>query len=790
MSKPTLLTAGNIVIKKWMTPVEKRKAEHESSIDFILDFISDRTPSRRGGESKIKPKGFGEKVLLLKSGTGSGKSTVLPPGLYDRFFDNLHKNIGITEPRILTTVDIPLGILSYNPQLKLGQNIGYQTGSIIKKPVKGIVFMTVGIILEQLKTLTDEELIKKYMFILIDEVHEREENLDLTLLYLKGFLERNYDNPDCPMIILMSATFDETTLMKYFKVPKENYIEVTGRTFPKEINYEKYPVTNWINRISELVVQIHTHSSEEPKDKDILIFVSSGKQIADATDELNKLNLNTDFIKHGYILPIRLDSESYKKGGREYQNLFAPINQLSVEVKGKLNRIVRRVIIATNVAETGVTIDSLRYCIDTGFVISVEFNPVYAVTTVLRKNVTQGMSEQRAGRVGRKAPGIVYLLYTKEMFDMFLKDQYPQLITNEITNNLLGDMIRETRAELSNPISLDFSEEKDIVIYSKPFNALSLDFLTYPSSASIQYSLEKLYTLGFITQIGSTMAPYKKKKNGEIIPTAMGIMANQIRKTKLENIRMIFAGYQHGCNILDLITITTLAQGRWTDIASKRRGEFQPMNPLNLKNKEQVALYNKIVFADEFIEYLFIWLMFMNVVEEQSKKKNPDLDKIKKWVEDHNLKYDGLLDVASRRDELIESFVNLGYNPFWNGLGLKRGSYNLINILRHNLEDGIEEIKKIKRCIYEGYRMNMATYNSIINKYVMDYKKVEIDIVDSQLISPLPLVDDIKQARPQNIIIGELTLNPMGAVYGFFANTISVVDGFVEFDHGLPENYP
>lgn len=790
MSKPTLLTAGNIVIKKWMTPVEKRKAEHESSIDFILDFISDRTPSRRGGESKIKPKGFGGKVLLLKSGTGSGKSTVLPPGLYDRFFDNLHKNIGITEPRILTTVDIPLGILSYNPQLKLGQNIGYQTGSIIKKPVKGIVFMTVGIILEQLKTLTDEELIKKYMFILIDEVHEREENLDLTLLYLKGFLERNYDNPDCPMIILMSATFDETILMKYFKVPKENYIEVTGRTFPKEINYEKYPVTNWINRISELVVQIHTHSSEEPKDKDILIFVSSGKQIADAMDELNKLNLNTDFIKHGYILPIRLDSESYKKGGREYQNLFAPINQLFVEVKGKLNRIVRRVIIATNVAETGVTIDSLRYCIDTGFVISVEFNPVYAVTTVLRKNVTQGMSEQRAGRVGRKAPGIVYLLYTKEMFDMFLKDQYPQLITNEITNNLLGDMIRETRAELSNPISPDFSEEKDIVIYSKPFNALSLDFLTYPSSASMQYSLEKLYTLGFITQIGSTMAPYKKKKNGEIIPTAMGIMANQIRKTKLENIRMIFAGYQHGCNILDLITIATLAQGRWTDIASKRRGEFQPMNPLNLKNKEQVALYNKIVFADEFIEYLFIWLMFMNVVEEQSKKKNPDLDKIKKWVEDHNLKYDGLLDVASRRDELIESFVNLGYNPFWNGLGLKRGSYNLINILRHNLEDGIEEIKKIKRCIYEGYRMNMATYNSIINKYVMDYKKIAIDAIDSQLISPLPLIDDIKQARPQNIIVGGLTLNPMGAVYGFFANTISVVDGFIEFDHGLPENYP
>lgn len=275
MSKPTLLTSGNIVLQKWMSAIEKRQAEHDISLNFILDFISNRMPSRRGQMAKIKSKNMGDKIIILKSGTGSGKSTTLPVGLYDRFFENLHKNVIITEPRILTAVDIPLTILPYNPQFKLGQNIGFQTGSIIKKPVKGINFVTIGVLLEILKTLTDEEIINKYMFIIIDEVHEREENLDLTLLYLKGFLERNYDNPDCPMLILMSATFDETIFIQYFKVPKHHYIEVTGKTFPKEINYEQYAVTNWLNRISELVRNIHTSNIEEPKNKDILIFVGS-----------------------------------------------------------------------------------------------------------------------------------------------------------------------------------------------------------------------------------------------------------------------------------------------------------------------------------------------------------------------------------------------------------------------------------------------------------------------------------------------------------------------------------
>ena len=597
--------------------------------------------------------------------------------------------------------------------------------------------MTVGILLQHVKTLTDEELIKKYMIIMIDEVHERSENVDLVLFYLKGFLERNYDNPDCPILILMSATFEKEVFMKYFNIPPNNYIEVIGKTYPTKIHYEEFPVPNWVEKTIELITKIHTSEeglidtgiipdkdSQDKSDfaqgglgsliieknkminkgkefRDIMVFVSSSMKIKEIIKELNKLNQNSDFNKAGYILPIRLDSASFNKGGIHYQNLFIPINKATVEVDNKKVNVNRKVIIATNVAETGVTIEGLKYLIDTGFVISVEFNPIYAVTSIIIKNVTKGMMTQRIGRVGRKAPGVAYLLYTKEIVDNFLVDQYPELITKEITSSLLASIIRDTDAELvetSLKSNSEFLEDGIIIDNSNipykiscanPFSILSLDLLTYPSTDSINYSLEKLYILGFITQNGSTLAPYKKRNNGQIVPTIMGFLANKIRKIKIENIRMIFAGYKYGCNILDLITIAIFLEGSWFDISHKKRRELKAINPLNLKTDEEARLYQRLIIADEFIEYLWIWLLYMDKIDQEHtralKKSNYkfNLDNVKQWAVDNNYKYDWLLKITSFRDEIIESFINLGYNPYWNGLNLKRGTYNLLNIIRN-----------------------------------------------------------------------------------------------------------
>ena len=746
---PTLLESGAIVIEKWMPSNKKLLAENQVSLEFLIDHIAERTPSRRGNFPSIKPKNIGYKVLLLKSGTGSGKSTTIPPALYNRFFENLKKNVGITQPTRATTQSIPYDIIKWNRELKMEENIGYQTGEIVKKPVRGIHFMTVGILLQHFKTLTDEEIISKYMFIMIDEVHQRNVDVDSALFLIKKFLERNYENPDCPMIILMSATFEKEIFIEYFDIPKENYIEVRGQTFPKKLYFEKNSLLNWQERAAEIVKEIHT-SEEGMKDigvkdesqnngdnnsndqlivrndqliitdkqeknigsevRDIIIFVainSDGNQLA---YKLNMLNLDDEFIKGGYISVVNINSSLFSKKGIEYKNLTLKIENLKtklpknnikkgggkiptlkdIEWDDKQFNVVRRIIITTPVLETGMTIHTLKYCIETGFVFNPEFNPVFGVNMLLKKNVTQGSSEQRIGRIGRVAPGVGYYLYTKNTFDLFLKDKHPELLTTEITNTLLSTIISETEAELIETkitdlegIYMNSNNIKYKISCSKPFNILTLDFLTFPSVDSIQYSLEKLYMLGFISQEKKTTAPYKNIGNGEIYPTTMGFLVNKLRFLSLENIRMIMAGYHYNCNILDLITIAIFIEVEWRTISTKKdRSRSKPINFLNLKNTEEIKLYQKLIVADDFIEYLWIWLLFMEHLKKYTKNNKLDINKINEWAKENQLNYSGLLMVIEQRNIIIESFIDNGFNPFYNGLGLKNGTYNLINIFK------------------------------------------------------------------------------------------------------------
>jgi hypothetical protein len=223
---PTLLLPGNVVMQKWMNSNDRAYIDSQPGIQYVINFLQNFIPERRHTLPKKPAKSPGERYLAFKSGTGSGKSTTLPSYLYNTFFEGLHKNIGMTEPRVFNCIDIVEQIAKFNPTLKVGENLGYSTGNFKKKPTKGIVIETVGVLLQQLKTLSDEDFMRKYFVIIIDEVHSRSVENDLTMYYLKKLIERNYKEPDCPFVILTSGTFDEELFMNYFDMPKEHYIEV------------------------------------------------------------------------------------------------------------------------------------------------------------------------------------------------------------------------------------------------------------------------------------------------------------------------------------------------------------------------------------------------------------------------------------------------------------------------------------------------------------------------------------------------------------------------------------
>lgn len=852
---PTLLLPGKVVPQSWMSSADKQYIETQPGIQYVIKFLEQFIPARRN-QPPLKPaKSPGERYLAFKSGTGSGKSTTLPPYLYNTFFDGLHKNIGMTEPRVFNCIDIVDSIAKYNTNLKIGDNLGYSTGNFKKKPTKGIVVETVGVLLQQLKSLEDEDFMKKYFIIIIDEVHARLVENDLAMYYLKKLIERQYQSPDCPFVVLTSGTFDEKIFMNYFDMPKEHYIEVIGSTFPIEEHWPKEPIKDLLTALNETIKEIHTSPDGKKDiaegktgfDMDILIIADSTPMLDRISFEVHKLNLDPDIAAVGYIIPIPINSERFAAGGKQYQalmsnassikghlmdeksanikvggyglksaSIFADGFQVDIDYDGRLNdanttegghvhgggqmmtptelleainwrpetiTFSRRVIIATNLIETGVT-PEIKYCIDTGLMISTEFNPLYNATILgIGAPVTKGMAIQRRGRAGRQSPGVWYPLYTKELFDKLITDQFPDIITQEVTENILGAIIQETGAQVD-------KYDKTLSFVNKTgFSVSALDIMGYPAVDSLEYCIEKLFVLGFITVVNS------EKNKSTVIPTRLGMTANKFRKVKLESVKMILAGFYHKANILDLITIAIFLEAKkWDSFSKNKLKSYKTRNILGLSAMES-DMYAKMFWADEFIEMLWIWYDFMEALDSI----NPSLRSSKigigyarKWCVDNELLYDGLLSIIQARDELIDLMINIGINPYYNGLNLKRGTYNLKTIINRDISLGMKEICKIKSCIYEGYKLNTATYDKVKNVYITDWKRTPVESIDSKLIKTTPVPpeqQDIRQDRPLHIVMSSLMVTPSRInknIYTLGCNgPIGVLDGFVDVDDGI-----
>jgi HrpA-like RNA helicase len=837
-SLPTLLRKGFIIPPAKASKAEKDRIKNIIAIDYITNYISDRIPLIPGSSAKKPAKSAGDKVIILKSDTGSGKSTVLPPTLYKLFQERTRKNIAVTQPRVLTAVDIPTGLPDFYSDLKMDINLGYITGPMRRAPKeKGVIFMTTGILLQQMLYMEPTAFMQKYSFILLDEVHERDINIDSALYMLKKLLSDYYDDPGCPIVILMSATFHPKLFIDYFGAPTSNYFQVVGKTFPIEHNFAKFDIPNFVKYIIFKAEEVHIDNiadiEEGNKFRDILIFVHTApavKAIVDALHLFNSTTLTQPFSevikyidnkknqklggtsddKRYHIAPIALTSANFYQSGADYQNLFADISDISIPIYKKISdnaidskvitrwvKPTRRIIVSTNVAETGVTIDSLKYCIDSGYVFGVQFNPDFGCRSMASKNITRGMAIQRRGRVGRKSPGQWYTCYTEKTYNALKDDQYSEILTEDITGTLLNVIFKETETTLIEETRISILDDpKQIKANSifqtnhlsnsswykleklKTLNFSAIDFIESPSASSLVFSVEKLYGLGFI--------------DAQFMPTILGYYADKMRIISIENKRMILAGYTHGANIFDLMTITAFLHVGRRRIFKPRK--YKPLNPLKIDDKS-FEFYHKILIADEFVECILVWELFsefldneLQTIHKKSEKGAEyifSISKIKKWCDDRNILYDGMLKVISERDDLLETMISIGLNPYYNGIGMPKGQYNLLKILRDNLQDGIDEIKKIKSCIMDGYRFNLCLFDKSIYKYVSVHRNIPI-VIQSSVISRMG--GDSQQNGPKFIIVDDISMfqqmNGSG-MYEFSSKTVCVLDGFVDVDPGF-----
>lgn len=739
---PTLLKKGMLIPHMGEN---KEGLDKLVAMEYIMNWFNKQIDSNN---TKLT---MSDRVVILLSKTGSGKSSSIAPNLYLRFNKKMRKNIIITQPRVLTTLDIPNDINKIEAykkpnkdglKLTLFENLGYQTQEFVRKPLKkGILFTTAGILLQFLKTMDDKTFINRYGVVIIDEAHERSLDIDIILYLMKSLIKRNINN-NPPFLILMSATFDINLYAKYFNT--KTIFEVIGQTFPITTIYPTHDINNYVKYIVDLVKTIHISNKNDyikNNPGDILIFVSGSKYIKVIINLLNLLNNELE----DKIIPIKLSSKEFTEAANDYKALKIPLKYLSILVNNKVYKPTRRVIISTNIAETGITFDTLKYCIDSGFVTSIEFNAQYNLTMIFNKPVTQAMSKQRMGRIGRKQTGIFYPIYTNKSYDLLTKNNTPSIYVEDITGSILS--------LISDNVDID-----------------NLDLLSNPSIESINLALYKLFILGAIDN--------NKKL------TDLGSVMNKFRKINLESRKMILSGIYYNVNLTDLIiiasflnlptgTILTNKFKNYDSIFYCDDSKYDCFNYLKLKHR--------LLISCEFIEFLLFYYMFIKIVESNSNNINV----IKLWCLDHHIDYNGMLKLIGSIDELTKTVIfTININLYKSNSS--SNIYELYKIQEqysNNLEFN-HQIMQIKKCIYEGYKLNLIELHDNIYKI----KNMPIQI-NNKLISPIlnqNIGKSILQNKPKYILYSSLIFNYNDKINKYNVITgkcISVLDGFINLDH-------
>ena len=375
-------------------------------------------------------------VVVVAGETGSGKTTQLPKMCLELGRGGAAQ-IGHTQPRRIAARSVAERIAE-EMEVQLGDLVGYQVRfTDHSSDATRVKVMTDGILLAEMQRDRD---LRRYDTIILDEAHERSLNIDFILGYLKQLLPRR---PDLTVVVT-SATIDPARFARHFATDERGevvrevpVIEVSGRTYPVEVRYrplvELHPdgrhvvaERDQVTGVVEAVEELWTEAPPSPEATDILVFFSGEREIRDAAEALTALRLpNTE------VLP-----------------LFARLS--AAEQHRVFHRGAgRRIILATNVAETSLTVPGIGYVVDTGTARISRYSQRTKVQRLPIEPVSRASAAQRAGRCGRVAPGVCIRLYAEDDFEARPEFTEPEIqrtslasVILQMTSLGLGDVTR------------------------------------------------------------------------------------------------------------------------------------------------------------------------------------------------------------------------------------------------------------------------------------------------------------------------------------------------------------
>ncbi|KAL2519699.1 RNA helicase family protein [Abeliophyllum distichum] len=393
-------------------------------------------------------------VVVVVGETGSGKTTQLTQYLHEDGY-TIGGIVGCTQPRRVAAMSVAKRV-SEEMETELGDKVGYAIRfEDVTGPNTVIKYMTDGVLLRE--TLKDSDL-EKYRVVVMDEAHERSLSTDVLFGILKKVVARRRDFK----LIVTSATLNAQKFSNFFgSVP---IFRIPGRTFPVKTLYSKTPCEDYVEAAVKQAMTIHITSDPG----DILIFMTGQDEI-EATcyalaERMESLESSNKQVPKLLILPI-------------YSQLPA---DLQAKIFQKAEDGARKCIVATNIAETSLTVDGIFYVIDTGYGKIKVYNPRMGMDALQVFPVSRAAADQRAGRAGRTGPGTCYRLYTESAY---LNEMLPSPVP-EIQRTNLGNVVLLLKS-------------------LKIENLLDFDFMDPPPQENILNSMYQLWVLGALNNVGN-----------------------------------------------------------------------------------------------------------------------------------------------------------------------------------------------------------------------------------------------------------------------------------------------
>lgn len=538
----------------------------------------DKLPASDPGiQKQLKDAVLNNDLIIISAETGAGKSVVVAPKVLEIF--DFKKRVIITQPRSLNTetAKFVAKVLDDREGNKVGY--AYRFHKFVGKKTI-LSYETDGRVLNY---FYNDPNFEKADILILDEIHEKNINLELILLFMKKLLLQPNNKKK---LVIMSATLDIDYYKRYFKGVKIGVLEIPGRTFPVQHIFSDEPVSvdDYLDEALYTVKDIIMDPNNPPGD--ILVFVPAISEIRKSCYQINK-KLNKE-------LPERVVCLTLYAGIPDDLKEFITHKDKYKQLEGNP---VRKIVFSTNIAESGVTIDGLKYVIDTGRALNMKFNSATRTNVLRNEFISKFSAEQRAGRAGRTQPGIAYHLYTKEEFQRFRKAKESDILTENIDSLILNLL----------------TAGKNFIGNIRELEVFMSELIEPPTKDQISFTIKHLRALGIIDKNNITSVGLCVSELGLDVELALTLLASS-------NYRVEYA-------IIDLVSMLSLEDNinKWFNRPSQHE-------------KEKLKKYNKVMkkYYNKYGDVIVLHNIYESYRKQRDKVQN-DIEKMKKWAKERFL---------------------------------------------------------------------------------------------------------------------------------------------------------